>query len=438
MNVARSIYFALVPIAIGLLGPAVSAQSAQDCSTLMKFGVYDKFRTFTTESHYQQVREFFENNTFSSRQAAEQKAGELGLAIDGVLGLSLGGNTSTSNYEEWRQKLIKTSYLEARSAGLTDTSIQTISGRITTLVEACLKQKGVHAYVIPAADNQNFTVTVDYVPLSSTAPLTKGTISVSPSSVNAQCSPAGFLAPQEIEVGIEGRSFACKRLPSETVTVVVNMLHGSPTFTYDAFVIPPIDARFNSNPSTINRGATSSLSWDIRNALSASLADFGNVLMTGSRNVSPTETMEYTLSIVGLDGNSKLVPTTITVIQPPPHLTGARVFFHTTDDNKDHDTNVVVNVVCDSGSVASVSNTFGGEFNDHTDHGPFGMNVLAPQPVNRINGVCRAELIEQPNGNDEWHFNWWVELTFSNGQTIRSATGGGNVDSDRPRAVTNF
>jgi hypothetical protein len=49
----------------------------------MKFGVYDKFKTFTTESHYQQIREFFENNTFSSRQQAEQRAGELGLAIDG-------------------------------------------------------------------------------------------------------------------------------------------------------------------------------------------------------------------------------------------------------------------------------------------------------------------------------------------------------------------
>jgi hypothetical protein len=71
------------------------AQTATDCANLMKFGVYDKFRTFTTESHYQQVREFFENNTFSSRQQAEQKAGELGLQIDGILGLNLGGSTSS-------------------------------------------------------------------------------------------------------------------------------------------------------------------------------------------------------------------------------------------------------------------------------------------------------------------------------------------------------
>lgn len=125
------------------------------------------------------------------------------------------------------------------------------------------------------------------------------------------------------------------------------------------------------------------------------------------------------------------MPATATVIQPP-HLTGARVFFHTTNDNKDHDTDVV-NVVFDAGTVASVSSNFGGEFRDPGYNGPLGMTVVAPQPINRVNGVCRAELTEQPNGHDERHFNWWVELTFSSGQTIRSATGDGNVDHDRPR-----
>lgn len=414
------------------------AQTATDCANLMKFGVYDKFRTFTTESHYQQVREFFENNTFSSRQQAEQKAGELGLQIEGVLGLSFGGSTASNNYEEWRQKLIRTSYLEARSAGLSDTIIQTISGKITSLVETCLTQKGMHAFIIPSADNQNFILTVDFLPMSSGTPVAKGNISMQPSSVAASCAPTGLFAPQEIEVGPQGRSFSCKRLPSETVTVVVNMDQGSPTFTYDAFVIPDIFAKFNADPGTINKGATATLTWDIKNALSATLSDFGNVLLTGSRNVRPDQTTEYRMNIVGLDGKSKMLPATVNVIQPPPHLVGARVFFHTTNDNKDHDTNVVVNVICDSGTVASVSSNFGGEFPDGQPRGPFGMTVLAPQPANRINGVCRAELIEQPNGNDEWHFNWWVELTFSSGPPIRSQTGAGNVDSDRPRAVTNF
>lgn len=439
-SLARYAYYAAAILMLSLGGAEnARAQSATDCANLLKFGVYDKFRTFTTESHYTQVKEFFENNTFSSRQQAEQKAGELGLQIDGVLGLNLGGSTSSNNFEEWRQKLIRTSYLEARSAGLTDTSIETISGRMTSLVEACLTRPGVHAFVIPAADNQTFTVTVDFVPTSSSTghTTTRGTISVQPSSVAAQCSPAAFLN-QQIEVGIQGRSLSCRRLPSDTVTVVVNMDDGSPTFTYDAFVIPPVVARLDASPATINRGGSATLNWEVKNALNVSLADFGPVLATGSRSVSPTESREYRLNIVGLDGKPASVPTTVTVVQPPPVLTGARVFFHTTDDNKDHDTNVVVNVICDAGTVASVSSNFGGEFRDHRDNGPFGMTFLAPQPVNRVHGVCRAELTEQPNGHDEWHFNWWVELIFSNGQTIRSATGGGNVDHDRPHATVNF
>ncbi|HEY9402000.1 MAG TPA: hypothetical protein VIQ24_04865 [Pyrinomonadaceae bacterium] len=439
-SLAIYIYYAAAILVLGLGGTVTTrAQNATDCANLLKFGIYDKFRTFTTESHYKQVKEFFENNTFSSRQQAEQKAGELGLQIDGILGLNLGGSTSSNNFEEWKQKLLRTSYLEARSFGLTDTAIETISGRMTSLVEACLTRSGVHAYVIPAADNQTFTVTVDFVPTTSNPghTTTRGTISVQPSSVAAQCSPASFLN-QPIEVGIQGRSLSCRRLPSDTVTVVVNMDDGSPTFTYDAFVIPPIDVRFGANPGTINRGGATLLSWDVRNALNVSLADFGPVLTTGSRSVSPTETTEYKLNVVGLDGKTASVPAAVTVIQPQPHLTGARVAFHTTDDNKDHDTNVVINVICDSGTVASVSSNFGGEFKDHRHYGPFGMTVLAPQPVNRVNGVCRAELTEQPNGHDEWHFNWWVELTFSSGVTIRSATRAGNVDHDRPHATVNF
>ena len=76
MRKLRFISYALISLSV--LGTSVCAQSAQDCSALMKFGVYDKFRTFRTES-------------------------QLGLAIDGVLNLNLCGSTSSNNFEEWRQ-----------------------------------------------------------------------------------------------------------------------------------------------------------------------------------------------------------------------------------------------------------------------------------------------------------------------------------------------
>jgi hypothetical protein len=424
--------------AVILLAMAASptfGQSATDCSSLMKFGIYDKYRTFTTESHYLQVREFFKNYQFSSRQQAQTKAGELGLDIEGVLNLVLGGSTSSSNFEQWRQELIRSSYQEAQSAGLTSTNIETISGKLTDLMKTCLGQKGVHAFVIPAADNQNFTVTVDFVPLSSDRPSTTGSINLTPSSVSSQCTPNDILG-RPIDIGPQGVSLACRRLATDTVTVVVSARDGSPTFTYDAFVVPRPTIRFDATRNEIRSGETTTLTWDVKNALRVVLADFGPVPEVSSREVAPAATTEYKLNVTSLDGHPMAKAQMITVIPPPPVLTSARVFFRTTDDNKDHNTNVTVNLECDQGTVATVSSTFGGEFRDDTDNGPFDMNTITRQPKNRIAG-CRAHLIEQPRGDDEWHFNWWVELVFSDGSTVRR-NGSGNVDSDRPNAYIPF
>lgn len=421
-----------------LIAAPARAQSAADCANLMKFGVYDKYRTFTTESQYKQIKEFFLNNTFSSKQQAQDKAAELGLNIDGVLGLSFGGTSSASNFEQWRQLVVNSSYQEAISAGLSATAIETISGKMTELVGRCLSQTGVHTYVIPAADNQNFTVTVDFVSSSSEHPYTTGTLTLTPSSVASQCSPGNILG-QSMQIGLQGVSLSCRRLATDTVTVLVNAQDGGTrTFTYDAYVVPPPSIQFGASRNPINRGDTSTLSWEVRNALRVAMPELGPVPATGSRDVAPAETKEYVLNVTSLDGKPLTASKTITVIQPPPpppRLTGARVFFRTTDDDKDDDTNVSVNVTCGGSTVAAVSGTFG-KWPDNTDNGPFNMNVLTPLPKPEAVG-CRAHMVEGPHGHDEWHFNWWVELIFSDSSTIRH-DGSGNVDYDRPDAYINF
>jgi hypothetical protein len=196
------------------------AQTAADCVNLMKFGIYDKFRTFATESQYRQVQEFFKNNSFHSRQEAESKASSLGLDIKDVLGLSFGSTTSSANYDVWQQQLLQTSFLVAQSSGLSASSVETISSKITQLVGQCLNQKGLHAYIIPATDNQNFTLTVDFAAFSAGQASIPGTLTVTPASVAAQCSPSGILSNQ-VDIGPGGVALSCRRLPTETVTVVV-------------------------------------------------------------------------------------------------------------------------------------------------------------------------------------------------------------------------
>jgi len=421
--------YACCVIFVTLLGGASYAQTASDCAALMKFGVYDKYRTFTTETHYKQIRKFFENNQFSSRQQAQSKAAELGLGIEGVLDLNFNGTSSSSNFEQWRQHLIRSSYQEALSVGLSSTSVETISGRITGLVETCLTQKGVHAYVIPAADNQNFTVTVDFVPLSSEHPLTTGSITVTPSSVASQCSPNNILGQQR-QIGPQGVSLSCRRLATETVNVIVNTQDGSPTFTYDAYVVPRPSIQFTATRDIIQSGETTRLNWEVRNALRITLVDFEQVPEVGFRDVTPARTTEYKLNVTALDGQSTTTSKTITVTPPPPVLVGARVHFHTTDDNKDHDTNVTVAINYGGHTIAAVSGTWG-EFPDNSDSGWKEMIVIERPRKDAVIGASSVRLVEAPVGHDEWHFNWSLELTFSDGSTKRYDFGGGNVDYDR-------
>jgi hypothetical protein len=417
------------------------AQNAADCANLMKFGIYDKFRTFNTESQYKQIQQFFQNNTFHSRQEAENKAHDLGLDIKDVLNLSFGGTTSSSSFDNWQQQLLQTSYSVAQSFGLSATSVETISGKITDMVGQCLNQKGLHAYIIPAADNQNFTLTSDFAPFSAAQASIPGTITVTPPSVAAQCSPGGILNSQ-VNIGPGGVALSCRRLPNDTVTVVVNTpssIGMSAHFTYDAVVTPKPNIRFFATPDTsatpIDPGESVKLSWEVTNALSVSFPP--NVVPSSdSRTVTPQTTTDYDLIVTSLDGKKETKTLKVIVKPPQPILVAARVFFRATDNDKDRDTNLLVNVDCSNGTIATISGDFGNRWPDNTDNGPFDMSVLVPQRKNRIAG-CVANLTERPHGDDEFHFNWWVELKFSDG-TVERRNGSGSVGQDHPNAHIDF
>lgn len=117
---------------------------------------------------------------------------------------------------------------------------------------------------------------------------------------------------------------------------------------------------------------------------------------------------------------------------PPPKivLTDAAVNFFTTNDNKDGDTKVHVYLICGGNTVATVSDTWG-EFDDNSESGWKYLSVIEYPPKDTVIGNCRVELVEEPNGHDEWHFNWRLELRFSDSTTKRFDFSGGDVDYDR-------
>ena len=252
---------------------------------------------------------------------------------------------------------------------------------------------------------------------------------MTPASVAASCSPNDVLGHKQ-SIGPQGVSISCRRLPTETVAINVNTDDGSPVIQYDAYVVPDPIVSFTTTDPSIPSGGSTTLHWDVKNASSVELEGYGKVNVSGNVSVSPTQTKQYRLIVTSLDGKQASTFATVTVLPPPPVLTGAQVFFNVTDNDKDDNTNLSVNVICGGNTVAAVSGSWG-HWDDNSPHGWFALNVVEHPRKDAVIGVCRAQLVEAPHGHDEFHFNWTLQLTFSDGSTKRYDWGGGNVDYDR-------
>jgi hypothetical protein len=72
----------------------------------------------------------------------------------------------------------------------------------------------------------------------------------------------------------------------------VSITAGTPVTT----VTPPIIVAFTANPTTINAGDSSTLSWTVSNADTVTITTLGRVALTGSQGVTPATTTTYTLT----------------------------------------------------------------------------------------------------------------------------------------------
>ena len=104
---------------------------------------------------------------------------------------------------------------------------------------------------------------------------------------------------------------------SATFTASDSSLTDTETITITVSNVPaPTISSFSANPTTINRGSSSVLSWSVTGATSLSISGVGGV--TGStQSVSPTVTTTYTLTATNAAGSTISSPVTITVNQPP-------------------------------------------------------------------------------------------------------------------------
>lgn len=71
----------------------------------------------------------------------------------------------------------------------------------------------------------------------------------------------------------------------------------------------------SANPSTIQSGQSSNLSWNSQNATSCSISQLGNVSLSGNQSVYPTNTTTYTITCYGNNGQQASSSATVYVNQ---------------------------------------------------------------------------------------------------------------------------
>jgi peptidoglycan-associated lipoprotein len=76
-------------------------------------------------------------------------------------------------------------------------------------------------------------------------------------------------------------------------------------------------ASLSANPATINKGESSTLTWETNNATDVSIEGIGPVKPSGSQQVTPTDSTTYTLTAKGA-GGTQTATARVTVNAPPP------------------------------------------------------------------------------------------------------------------------
>jgi peptidoglycan-associated lipoprotein len=76
-------------------------------------------------------------------------------------------------------------------------------------------------------------------------------------------------------------------------------------------------ASLTANPETVDKGQSTTLTWQTTNATDVTIAGIGAVQPTGSQQVTPDDSTTYTLSAKG-SGGTQQATARVTVTTPPP------------------------------------------------------------------------------------------------------------------------
>lgn len=125
-------------------------------------------------------------------------------------------------------------------------------------------------------------------------------------------------------VGVNGSYTVSNIYTTKTYAMTVYGPGGSATCQTTIYVseIPSTPScALNSNPSSVQQGGSSYLSWTSQNAISATLSSVGSVGVNGNYTVYPSNTTTYILTVYSAQGQSAQCQTTVyvgTIYNNPP------------------------------------------------------------------------------------------------------------------------
>lgn len=126
-------------------------------------------------------------------------------------------------------------------------------------------------------------------------------------------------------VGIVAASGSTTVTPANTTTytLMASAKSGNPvSSTVTITVMPRIPPTICISQPTIQRGQSTSLSWNAPGAVQVYITDIGNAGIKGTTQISPDKVTTYTLTATYIDGTAQSTSVTVNVEQPPYLLLG--------------------------------------------------------------------------------------------------------------------
>ncbi|MBE4032810.1 hypothetical protein [Vibrio parahaemolyticus] len=213
-----------ITLAFLALHKEAHADSADICKEIVKFGVHDKYGTFTTEYKFRQVLQLFTTKEYESYDKAKSSKLELGIDIIDIIDVSLGGTTNESNYIKRRSELLKLSFSQVSSnyslISRVEVASRAISNAFVQCVQIRTQKDGFTAWIQPSRNKKSFVINAKRLTSSGGNSFEINSISAVP----AICSITSF--PHRVEGDI---SIACENESMETIQVSMDTTAGDLT-----------------------------------------------------------------------------------------------------------------------------------------------------------------------------------------------------------------